>query len=119
MTVAQKSAAVTAASENEGANSVSRPLKVVLTAGGSGGHITPLLAVAAELKRTNPDIHLIYIGHRGDKLGDIPARDPHIDEAFTVRAGKFRRYHGEGFKQLLDVATMIKNFRDAFYVLIG
>ena len=96
-----------------------KPLKIVLTGGGSGGHITPLLAVAAELKRTHPDFQLIYIGHRGDKLGDIPAKDPHIDETFTIRAGKLRRYHGEGVKQLLDVPTMLKNFRDAFYVLIG
>ena len=36
-----------------------------------------------------------------------------------MRAGKFRRYHGEGFKQLLDMPTMLKNARDAVYVLIG
>lgn len=98
---------------------MSRASKIVLTAGGSGGHITPLLAVAAELKKTNPDVRLIYIGQTGDNLGDIPAKDVHIDETYTVRAGKFRRYHGEGFKQLLDLPTVYKNIRDAFYVLIG
>jgi UDP-N-acetylglucosamine--N-acetylmuramyl-(pentapeptide) pyrophosphoryl-undecaprenol N-acetylglucosamine transferase len=92
---------------------------VVLTGGGSGGHITPLLAIAAELKRQQPEIQLVYIGQRGDKLGDIPAEDPHIDEVFTVRAGKFRRYHGEGWQQLLDIPTLLLNLRDAFYVLIG
>jgi UDP-N-acetylglucosamine--N-acetylmuramyl-(pentapeptide) pyrophosphoryl-undecaprenol N-acetylglucosamine transferase len=92
---------------------------VVVTGGGSGGHITPILAVAAELKRRQPTIRIVYIGQRGDGLGDIPAQDPNIDEAYTVLAGKFRRYHGEGFRQLLDISTMVKNIRDLFYVGIG
>ncbi|HEY5441979.1 MAG TPA: UDP-N-acetylglucosamine--N-acetylmuramyl-(pentapeptide) pyrophosphoryl-undecaprenol N-acetylglucosamine transferase [Candidatus Saccharimonadales bacterium] len=92
---------------------------IVLTGAGSGGHITPVLAVAAELKRRQPDIQLIYIGQRGDKLGDIPADHPAIDQVFTIRAGKFRRYHGEGLRQLLDVVTTFKNARDFFYVLVG
>ena len=94
-------------------------MKVILTGGGSGGHITPLLAVAAELKRRQPDIRLIYIGQAGDKLGDIPAEHPAIDEVYAVRAGKFRRYHGEGLRQLLDIRTLLLNIRDAFYVLAG
>jgi UDP-N-acetylglucosamine--N-acetylmuramyl-(pentapeptide) pyrophosphoryl-undecaprenol N-acetylglucosamine transferase len=92
---------------------------VVLTGGGSGGHITPVLAVAAELKRRSPDTRVIYVGQRGDSLGDVPAQDPNIDEAFTVRAGKFRRYHGEGFLQLLDLRTWFLNIRDFFFVLAG
>jgi UDP-N-acetylglucosamine--N-acetylmuramyl-(pentapeptide) pyrophosphoryl-undecaprenol N-acetylglucosamine transferase len=94
-------------------------LTIVLTGGGSGGHITPLLAVAAELKRVQPKARIVYVGQRGDRLADIPADDPNIDETYLVRAGKFRRYHGEGLKQLLDAPTMLKNLRDAIYVLIG
>lgn len=92
---------------------------VVLTGGGSGGHITPILAVAAELKHRAPDTRIIYVGQTGDSLGDVPAQDPNIDDTYTVRAGKFRRYHGEGFSQLLDIRTMLLNTRDFFYVLIG
>lgn len=36
-----------------------------------------------------------------------------------IRAGKLRRYHGEGLKQLLDLKTMAKNIRDAIWVMIG
>jgi UDP-N-acetylglucosamine--N-acetylmuramyl-(pentapeptide) pyrophosphoryl-undecaprenol N-acetylglucosamine transferase len=92
---------------------------IALTGAGSGGHITPILAVAAEIKRLQPATRLVYIGQRGDKLGDIPANHPAIDQVYTVRAGKFRRYHGEGLKQLLDLPTGLKNVRDFFYVLIG
>lgn len=96
---------------------MSRP--ILLTGGGSGGHITPLLAVAAELKRRQPDTTIIYIGQKGDNLSDIPASNPHIDEVYSIRAGKFRRYHGEGLRQLLDLSTVFKNARDALYVLVG
>ncbi len=93
---------------------------VIVTGGGSGGHITPILAVAAELKLLKPDIRVVYIGQIGDKLADIPAKDPNIDEVFVVRAGKFRRYHGEGFfRQLLDIPTVAKNLRDISYIFIG
>lgn len=92
---------------------------IVVTGGGSGGHITPLLAVTAELKKRQPHTRIVYIGQSGDGLIDIPTNDPSIDQVFTVRAGKFRRYHGEGFMQLLDLKTMFLNFRDFFYVIIG
>lgn len=36
-----------------------------------------------------------------------------------MSAGKFRRYHGAGWRQLLDVPTMLKNIRDVFKVIIG
>lgn len=94
-------------------------MRIVVTGGGSGGHITPLLAVAHELKQLNPEIEIIYIGQTGDGLADIPASDPSVDEVFTVRAGKFRRYHGEGLKQLLDLKTVAKNIRDAVWVVVG
>jgi UDP-N-acetylglucosamine--N-acetylmuramyl-(pentapeptide) pyrophosphoryl-undecaprenol N-acetylglucosamine transferase len=94
-------------------------MTIVVTGGGSGGHITPILAVAAELKKLQPETKIIYIGQKGDALGDIPAADPSIDETYSVRAGKFRRYHGEGLRQLLDLPTLFKNMRDSVYVLIG
>lgn len=98
---------------------MSQKRTIVLTGGGSGGHITPLLAIAAELKHRQPKSRIVYIGQKGDHLLDIPADDPHIDAVRAVRAGKFRRYHGEGWRWLLDLPTMLLNIRDFFYVLIG
>ncbi len=90
-----------------------------MTGGGSGGHITPILAVADELKALAPAVRIVYIGQTGDGLGDIPAQHKTIDAVHTVRAGKLRRYHGEGLKQLLDVKTVLLNLRDVFFVLAG
>ncbi len=64
-------------------------------------------------------MHLVYIGQTGDKLADIPASNASIDAVYTVRAGKFRRYHGEGLSQVFDTPTLLKNIRDFFFVVIG
>ncbi len=94
-------------------------MKIVLTGGGSGGHITPLMAVATELKRRDPKVRLVYVGQSGDPFAAVVAKSPVIDETYSVPAGKFRRYHGEGWRQLLDIPTLFKNIRDVFYVLAG
>jgi UDP-N-acetylglucosamine--N-acetylmuramyl-(pentapeptide) pyrophosphoryl-undecaprenol N-acetylglucosamine transferase len=94
-------------------------MTIVLTGGGSGGHITPILAVAHELRRLQPDVRIVYIGQKGDRLGDLPSQDHNIDAVYTVRAGKFRRYHGEGIKQILDVKTLLKNIRDVLFAVTG
>jgi UDP-N-acetylglucosamine--N-acetylmuramyl-(pentapeptide) pyrophosphoryl-undecaprenol N-acetylglucosamine transferase len=94
-------------------------MTILLVGGGSGGHITPVLAVAEALKQQQPDIRLIFVIGKGDGLADIPRQHPAIDQVVSVRAGKWRRYHGEGWRQLLDVKTVLKNIRDAWYVAVG
>ena len=90
-----------------------------MTGGGSGGHITPILAVADEIKKAHPDSKIIYIGQKGDTFADIVAENMLIDEVRSVSAGKFRRYNGEGLRQLLDFKTIWLNVRDAFRVIKG
>lgn len=90
-----------------------------MTGGGSGGHITPILAIADELKRRDPDTQIIYIGQKGDTLADLPARSPDIDAVYSVSAGKLRRYADEGWRQLLNVRVQLLNIRDVFRTLAG
>ena len=84
-----------------------------------GGHITPLLAVAHELKRIEPDCKIVYIGQRGDDFIASVANNSDIDASYTIRAGKFRRYHAGKLKQLFDLPTIAKNIRDIWRVLVG
>ena len=92
----------------------------MLTGGGtSAGHITPSLAVAHELKQLDPSVETIYIAQTGDSLADIPKEHAAIDKVFSVRAGKFRRYHGAGISQLFDIPTVVKNIRDVWWFGIG
>ncbi len=101
------------------AHQPSEHLTIVVSGGGSGGHITPILAVADEIKKQSPDAEVVFVGQKGDKLQDIPKQHSSIDKVFGIRAGKFRRYHGEGLKQLLDIKTMLKNIRDFFLFIAG
>lgn len=92
----------------------------MLTGGGTGGHITPILAVAHELKQARPDIRLVYIGERKGRFADMMRGNQDIDEVYTIFAGKFRRYHGESWlKRLFAIKTNAQNIRDAVFVLIG
>jgi UDP-N-acetylglucosamine--N-acetylmuramyl-(pentapeptide) pyrophosphoryl-undecaprenol N-acetylglucosamine transferase len=94
--------------------------RIVLTGGGTGGHITPLLAVAHELKKQQPDCHVIYIGERNGKYAHLTDGNTDIDEVRTVFAGKFRRYHGESWlRRIIDVKTNLLNIRDLLFFVIG
>src|SRR5579862_256081 len=91
---------------------------IVLTGGGSGGHITPLLSLAQELKKQSPACQIIYIGHKGDRFDSLKEFSTVFDFRAFINGGKFRRYHGESFvSHLLDVKTLLFNIRDFFRVL--
>jgi UDP-N-acetylglucosamine--N-acetylmuramyl-(pentapeptide) pyrophosphoryl-undecaprenol N-acetylglucosamine transferase len=96
-------------------------MTIVLCGGGSGGHITPLLAVASELRKKNRKLRIIYIGEKNGKFAHIVEDSGHLfDEKHFIYAGKLRRYHGESLKdKLLDWQTMLLNLRDIFKLLIG
>lgn len=98
--------------------SESKPL-IVLTGGGTGGHITPILAVAEELKHQH-DCWTVYVGERGSKYTELTENHAAIDKSYSLFSGKYRRYYGESWlERLLDVQTILLNIRDAFRVLIG
>lgn len=94
-------------------------MKIAMTGGGSGGHITPILAVAHELKTLQPSAQIIYIGQKGDALSDVPAAHPAVDQVYAVSAGKFRRYANEGWRQYLNLRVQFLNIRDLFRLLRG
>lgn len=92
----------------------------MLCGGGTGGHITPILAIAHEIKRDHPDTHIIYVGEHGGKFGHLVKNIISIDEVVTIYGGKLRRYHHESwFKRIFDVKSNLLNIRDVFYVLVG
>lgn len=95
-------------------------MKIVLTGGGTGGHITPILALAQELKALNPEVEIIYIGEKESKFSELTDRHPAIDETYSISAGKLRRYHGESWlRRLIDIKTNLLNVRDFFRFLRG
>src|SRR5665213_1733153 len=91
---------------------------IALTGGGSGGHITPLLSLAQELRAQQPNAQIIYIGHKGDNFDTLGLPKHDFDFLSFINAGKFRRYHGESFiSHLADIKTLALNIRDVFRVI--
>ena len=95
-------------------------MKVLMTGGGTAGHITPILSVATELKILSTDIELRYVCQKGDKLNSLVVDSHDFEKIYAIFAGKWRRYHSIGFwAHLKDPITIIKNVRDSFLFALG
>lgn len=81
--------------------------KILLTGGGTAGHVTPNIALLPDLKTAGYDIH--YIGsYTGMEKKLIEAQGIHYD---GISTGKFRRYLSA--KNISDPFRVIKGFRQA------
>lgn len=49
-------------------------MKVIVTGGGTGGHIYPALALIKEMKRFNSDAQFLYVGTENGLESDIVPR---------------------------------------------
>jgi UDP-N-acetylglucosamine--N-acetylmuramyl-(pentapeptide) pyrophosphoryl-undecaprenol N-acetylglucosamine transferase len=88
-------------------------MKIMLVGGGSAGHITPLLAVAADIKKLRPEAQIVAVTQKGEQLAHILEQSEYIDAVTFISAGKFRRYYGEKkLAQLTDVKRLALNGRD-------
>lgn len=50
------------------------PLKVIMSGGGTGGHIFPAISIANEIKKTHPDANILFVGAKGKmEMEKVPA----------------------------------------------
>jgi UDP-N-acetylglucosamine--N-acetylmuramyl-(pentapeptide) pyrophosphoryl-undecaprenol N-acetylglucosamine transferase len=84
-------------------------MKILLTGGGTGGHIMPIIAIAQELKKQtqqkNKNLELLWVGEKKSQE-ESAAKKYHL-EFKTILCGKFRRYFS------------IRNFFDIITIPIG
>ncbi|HSW77916.1 MAG TPA: UDP-N-acetylglucosamine--N-acetylmuramyl-(pentapeptide) pyrophosphoryl-undecaprenol N-acetylglucosamine transferase [Candidatus Chromulinivoraceae bacterium] len=98
-------------------------MKILAVGGGSGGHVTPVVAVLRELKKDNKSAEIRFWC---DRKFAPQARSimEHFDSSIpveTILSGKLRRYHNLPlWRQLLrPVSIVLPNIRDAILVGCG
>ncbi|HEX6462032.1 MAG TPA: glycosyltransferase [Candidatus Saccharimonadales bacterium] len=97
-------------------------MKIVAAGGGSGGHVTPVLAVINELNKHDPALQVHFICDKGflKQSKDIMSRAAVPVMVSYIMAGKWRRYHGIPFlKQFFYWPTLSGNVKDFFTLGIG
>lgn len=99
---------------------MSRMRQIVFVGGGSGGHVTPLIAIAKELKKKDQNIEITLITDRSFYaqtkvlVGDQPL------QVRKIFAGKYRRYYGKSFFwHIRHLPTLLSNIRDIFFLVMG
>lgn len=51
-----------------------RPLRVIISGGGTGGHIFPAVSIAGKLKELNPETEILFVGAEGKmEMEKVPA----------------------------------------------
>lgn len=97
-------------------------MRILAVGGGSGGHVTPVVAVLNELKRTRRGLE-IQFWCDNKFAAQARAIMGHFDNSIpvhTIVAGKFRRYHHLSvMRQLLWPSLVLLNIRDSFLVVAG
>ncbi len=90
--------------------------------GGSGGHVTPVVAVLKELRAIHPRVELrFWVDTQfAPQARGIVGTFDHAIPVQTVVSGKLRRYHHLSLMQhILWPSLMWKNLGDAFKVGVG
>ncbi len=87
--------------------------KILLTGGGSAGHVTPNLALASELIARGYDVHYVGRGEGIEKDLIAPTGLPY----HSLSAGKLRRYLS--LENLTDIGRIAKGVIDALRVVRG
>ena len=102
-----------------------KKLKIVLSGGGTGGHIFPAIAIADEIKKRFPDAEFLFIGANGKmEMEKVPQAGYKIEgiDIAGINRGNLLSNLGLPFKILKSLSKskrIIKNFAPDFAVGTG
>lgn len=104
---------------------MNKKLKVLLSGGGTGGHIFPAIAIADEIKKRFPDAEFLFIGANGKmEMEKVPQAGYKIEglNIAGFNRGNLLKNIGLPFKlisSLLKAKKIIKSFKPDFAVGTG
>jgi len=84
-------------------------MKVIMTGGGTGGHIYPAIAIADKIKRKHPDAEILFVGTEKGMEKDLVPKNGYNIRFITV-SGFHRKQLWKNIKTAMD---LIKGNRQA------
>ena len=88
--------------------------RILVTGGGTGGHIIPTLAVVDKLKELDSNIELLYVGSRsGMETEIVPERNIPFK---GIYCGKLRRYFS--WENFTDIFRVFLGFIQSLYIIL-
>ncbi len=87
--------------------------RIILTGGGSGGHIFPLIAVAESLKKSQPLLDIFYVGPHHSLNEEFSIRDIKVK---TILNAKWRRYFS--LANIFEPLKLFLAFWQAFFFML-
>lgn len=96
---------------------VKKILKIMLSGGGTGGPVTPLLAIAREFYLKYPEAVFIFVGtDRGPEKMLVAEVSAHLPIKFLpMLSGKWRRYIS--FKNITDLFNVVGAFFQSLWLI--
>lgn len=74
-------------------------MKILLTGGGTAGHINPAIALAQYFKKSEPDCEILYVGANGGMESRLVPEEGIKFTGITI-SGFSRKLTPEGFKKI-------------------
>ncbi len=99
--------------------------RVIISGGGTGGHIFPAIAIADEIKRRNPNVDILFVGALGKmEMEKVPEAGYAIEGLEIV--GFQRKFTFSNFllpfkivKSLLKARRILKSFKPQVVIGVG
>jgi len=90
--------------------------KILMSGGGSGGPVTPLLAIASELLKDDSTLNFVFVGDRFGPAKELITNFKETPIKFlTIPSGKWRRYFS--FNNFFDIFKIIAAFFKSLIIL--
>ena len=84
-----------------------RQLRILISGGGTGGHIFPAISIADEMRRLNPDSEILFVGAEGKmEMEKVPAAGYRIVGLPVV-----------GLQRQLNLKNIINDLKAPFKIL--
>lgn len=106
-------------------NNPDRPLRVLVSGGGTGGHIFPAVSIANEVRRRHPDAEILFVGAEGRmEMQRVPAAGYNIKGLPVAGFDRRRLWRnfavlGKLWRSLRIANGILRDFRPDIAVGVG